>query len=176
MNNKKSVMMCFLMCVFVFSCNQDIDFKQYNYDSFAINSPKDWSQSKTKNIVVFKAKRESSSDTFLDNFNVIVQGLGEGNMSLKDYSELTYNQIKQAFGDESILEFKNTLLSDKEAKEIIYSIPRNPASQIYVELKAYQKWVIKDNKAFVLTFTAQEKNFEKNRTIVEKMFDSFKLK
>lgn len=178
MNNTiKGLMFYLLISFFVISCSQDVDWKKYDGINFSISSPKDWERTKTANndTFVFKTKKESSSDTFQENFNVIIQDLGTG-MSLKDYSELTYNQVKQAIGEKSILDFKDASLSNQLAKEMSYVIPKNPSAQQYIDLKVWQKWIIKDNKAYILTYTAEKGKFDNYKSIAEKMFGFFNLK
>ena len=172
----KQIMLYFILSFLVFSCSQDTEWNQYKGIYFTINAPKDWEQSKSENVLVFKTKRESSSATFQDNFNVIVQDLGAEKMSLDDYSELTYNQVKQAVGEKFILNFKDATLSGIKAKDMSYIIPKDSTRKRYLDLEVHQKWIVKGNKAYVLTYTSQKENYEKYKVIVEKMFSSFKLK
>ncbi|WP_452223468.1 hypothetical protein [Lacinutrix chionoecetis] len=161
------------------SCNgQTIQWKEYNGKTFSISSPINWERTKnlTEDTFIFKSTKESSSDKFQENFNVIIQDLGSKGMSLKEYSDLTYNQVKQAIGEKSILDFKKSLLSGQTAKEMSYLLPSNPSRNQFIDLKVWQKWIIKDNKAYVVTFTAQKEKYDSYIEMAEKMFNLFKVK
>ena len=38
-----------------------------------------------------------------------------------------------------------------------------------------QVWTIKDDKAYIITYVAQEEDYENDLQIVQKMIDSFKI-
>lgn len=168
-----------LLVISFSSCkSQTTEWKKYDGKAFSISSPSNWERTKnlTEDTFIFKSIKESSSDKFQENFNVIIQDLSSQKMSLEDYSKLTYNQVKQAVGENYISQYKNVSLSNQEAKEMSYILPSNPERNQFMNLKVWQKWIIKDDRAYVLTFTAQKEKFDNYVKIAEEMFTSFIVK
>ena len=69
-----------------------------------------------------------------------------------------------------ILSEESTTLSGLKAEKLTYS-----GSQGGFKLKWMQVYTIKNNRAYILTYTAQEASFNKYKEYAQKMFDTFRF-
>jgi serine/threonine-protein kinase len=104
------------------------------------------------------------SDTSLaKNVKLQVKNLPFHNMTLKEY---TNSQINPT--EEILLESSTTTLADIPGYKIVFTNIEG--------LKTMQVWTIKDDKAYIITYVAQEEDYEKDLQIAQKMIDSFEIK
>ncbi len=141
--------------------------------SFKIEYPDNWELNKlglmgTKFILFSKVS--NSSDTFRENVNLITQDLAGLNIKLDQYVKISENQVKTLVTNGKIIESKR--ISDKgiEYHKMIYT-----GKQGAFNLKFIQYFWVIDNKAFVLTFTAEVDEFDNYVQVGNKIMDSFKI-
>lgn len=108
--------------------------------------------------------------------NIIIQDLNGQPMTLEEYTNLTKNQITQALGSSAIVSIKDLNFAGQQAKEIVYTMPKNPMQGRNLNLKLRQVWFIKDNNAYLLTYTAQSSEYDNYLKTAKGIFDSFTLK
>jgi hypothetical protein len=105
-----------------------------------------------------------SYDTSLaKNLKVQVKNLPFHNMTLEEYTNSQINLL-----EEKLLESNTTILSDIPGYKIVFTNIEG--------LKTMQVWTIKDDKAYIITYVAQEEDYEKELQIAQKMIDSFEIK
>jgi serine/threonine-protein kinase len=97
-------------------------------------------------------------------------------MTLEDYTNLTKQQVIQAFGSSAIVSIKDLNVAGQQAKEMVYTMPKNPIQGRNQNLKLRQLWFIKGNNTYLLTYTAQSSEYDKFLETAKAIFDSFKLK
>src|SRR5918992_672609 len=103
------------------------------------------------------------SDTSLaKNLKIQVENLPFHNMTLEEYTNTQINPI-----EENLLESNTTTLANIPGYKIVFT---NIAG-----LKTMQVWTIKDDKAYIITYVAQEVDYEKELQIAQKMIDSFEI-
>jgi hypothetical protein len=114
---------------------------------------------------------ESADDQFRDNINLLVQNLEGLNIDLDAFTSLSEEQI-QSFGENAKL-FESTRVKTKkvEYQKIIYASDMD----VY-KLKFEQYYFVQNEKAYILTFTAEQSKFDYYLALAEEMMNSFKLK
>src|SRR5260221_6358570 len=115
------------------------------------------------NFILFAPNQ---SPTFRDNLNLIIQDLKGQNIDLNKLTEISVGQIKQYITNSKILQSETTT-----KHKIIYT-----GRQGQLNLKLDQYYWLNNEKAYVLTFTADQNSFDKQIEIVNSIMDSLKIK
>lgn len=163
------ILIAFLSC----NENETISYKSDKGFSFSY-SDEEWSIEDTEDILLLFSNTSKGPD-FRTNINILVQDLSSQPMSLQDYHTLTLQQIVQALGNGSLQNENEIKISGLPAKEIIYKIPQDIDKGNNLELTIKQVYLIKDNKAYLITYTSEPKNFEVSLTQGNKVFETFKI-
>lgn len=168
-----------MLSIFTFimmSCSVAINWLTYidNEKKYRISYPDTWEKKLDNGMAIFLSKKESKEDLFRENVNVMVQDLSAQPMTLEQYTNLTKEQIIKGAGSSAIQTVKDITLADQKAKEMIFIIPKNPLGS-QIDLKIRQVWLIKNNKAFLITFTAEKNKYEKYLLEVTQTINTFKL-
>ncbi len=168
-------MTLFIILTAFLSCNENkiISYKSEKGFSFSY-SDEEWSIEDTEDILLLFSNTIKGPD-FRTNINILVQDLSSHPMSLQGYHRLTLQQIVQALGEKALQNEKDVEISGYPAKEIIYIIPQDIKKENYLELKIKQVYLIRDNKAYLITYTSEPKNFEVSLTQGNKVFETFKI-
>ncbi len=142
-----------------------------NYaNHYTMNYPENWVQQFTNNTLVFLSPREDDKDWFQENVNVMLQDLSQQSMSLEQYTELTQKQTIDHIGSSAIIALKNATIVGQRAKEFIYNLSYQGRN-----LKVKQYWFIKDNIAYLFTYTAEQSQFSNYESTAIEMIRSFKF-
>jgi serine/threonine-protein kinase len=146
------------------------------YDSpdygIRIKYPAEWTKQEQVMgaVVVFFAPTEGPSDIFQDNVNIIVQDLSAQPMTLDEYTELSLGQIEQFITDPSILDSSAVTLADIPGHRVVYT-----GKQGQYDLKWMQVWTVQNNKAYVISYTAETSKYSAFLETVQEMIDSFEI-
>jgi hypothetical protein len=114
---------------------------------------------------------ENDSDRFSENINILVQDLHGHNMDLKKYRELTENPPGGLSPGTTILESGILKKGHTEYYKLLYLM-----TQGNFKLKINTICFIRDEMAYLVTFTAEEKKYDRYKKAGEKILDSFSLK
>ena len=154
--------------------SQTTDWKTLNNNEFSINYPKNWELNSSGQMgtrfIIF-SQLTDKNDQFKENVNLIIQDLTGYDFDLNKYVELSENQIKTMITESNILINKRITKNKKEYQKIIYT-----GRQGVYDLKFIQYYWLENNKAYVLTFTAEVNEFTKFKKTSENILNSFKLK
>ena len=147
--------------------------KTISQDAFSIKCPSDWTTdtSKSMGADVFMYKKEDANDAFAENINVLVQDLSGYDLNLDSYTELSERQIKTMVTRGKIMSSERINSGSFPYHKIIYTGIQNDR-----KLKFLQHFYIKDKKAYVLTLTCAENQFDKYLAIGSTIFKSFRFK
>ena len=103
------------------------------------------------------------ADTSLaKNVKIQVNNLPSRNMTLEEYTNSQINPL-----EERLLESNTTTLAGIPGYEIVFTSLQG--------LKTMQVWTIKNDKAYIITYVAQEEDYEKELQVAQKMIDSFEI-
>ena len=83
-------------------------------------------------------------------------------MTLEEYTNTQVNLL-----EENLLESSTTTLADIPGYKIVFTNIEG--------LKTMRVWTIKDDKTYIITYLAQEEDYEKELQVAQKMIDSFEI-
>ena len=144
----------------------------YENDShgFRVNYPEVWSQQNRDDFfamgVVFFSPLENDSDKFKERVSVLVENLSS-DMSLAQYTDESISEIKR-LSDPKVGEAQAINLGNHEARQVVYLGEENGNP-----VQRMQTWSVKNNQAYVITYTAQPDSYDNYLPAVEKMIESF---
>ncbi|HLP12689.1 MAG TPA: PsbP-related protein [Flavobacteriales bacterium] len=162
----------FALLSIIFAFTLADKWKTLTETDFSIQYPTSWELTQGGQMgtsFIIMAKAENDKDKFNENINLIIQDLKGTGLSLDEYTKLSLKQINDMAINAKLIENKR-LKRNPECQKLIYTATQN---KMPLEFEQYY-WVIK-NKAYVLTFSAEEKKFKKYHITAEQIMDSFKL-
>ncbi|MDJ0644759.1 MAG: PsbP-related protein [Flavobacteriaceae bacterium] len=172
MRRKISIFLITLFCLSFSSAQVDHQWNQIEKESYSINYPSNWqldTSGRNKTEFIILSKREEN-DPFRENVNLIIQDLSNHIMNLESFVKLSEDVIKQT-PSATIIESKKIENDGRTYHQIIWK--GFISKQI---LKFKQLFFIKNNRAYTLTLTGREKEFENYLPIGDKILTSFILK
>ena len=139
---------------------------------FKMDYPRDWSKQEgfMGTTVIFLSPMEGSNDRFREILSVMVQDLSTQPMTLDQYTELSIQQIGEIITDGQVISSTKVGFAGGDGWELIYA-----GKQGQYKLKWKCQYIIFGDKAYLLTYAAEEDKFEKYLTGIEQMFRSFTL-
>ena len=171
MNLINKYFMKLIISLLLISCSQG--YLQYKNSEFnySLSYKKGWNQQIVQGVTAFFVEKENS--LFKTNINIVVQDLSNQPLTLEEYHKITLDQISNNIGLKNIKTQKDIILSDVKAKELVYTIPKsinNPN-----ELKLKQVYLIKNGKAYLITYTSTISNYDKYLKSSNIFFNTFKI-
>lgn len=162
----------FILPIFILliSCSQTAEKKMLTIDKpdYSITYPPEWELKTNPQLeILLSSPLSGADDNFADNFNLLKQDLTGLNEDLQLFDSVTKAQTTNALGKDAILDSKNEGNHCSLVFKGIYDGRQLKWKQIYY---------IKGQTAYVLTYTAEEKNYDKYSGVAESIFNSFKLK
>jgi hypothetical protein len=149
------------------------NWKQLEQNGYSIEYPNDWdldtSGQMGSSFIIF-SKQSSTQDQFRENINLIIQNLTGYTINLDQYTEISLGQIKTMITNGNILESKRLKANGPEFQKVVYT-----GDQGIYKLKFEQYYWIKNNEAYVLTFTTEVDQFDSYKETGEKILNSFIL-
>jgi hypothetical protein len=163
----------------------NVTLKTYENPGFglSIQYPSSWAgiqlradpfaQTNTSMVAIFEAPRENLSDSYRENLIISVQGPLEDAISLEEYTQNSLNAFRTMSDTIMVLESSPSTLSGLPAHEIIYS---SGLQDLNLNLKKMQIFtIVSDNSAYVVTFGAEESQFNKYIPVIMKMVNSIRI-
>ncbi len=161
----------------------NMTFKTYENPGFglSIQYPSTWAgmqlredpfaQTNTSIVAILEAPRENQSDSYRENLVIGVQGPLEENISLEEYTQNSVNAFRTMDDRIRILESFPSTLSGLPAHQIIYL-----SGLQNLNLKKMQVFtIVNDNSAYVVTFGAEESQFNKYLPLIMEMVNSIRI-
>jgi serine/threonine-protein kinase len=141
----------------------------------SIKYPENWEQTGTPdritgNLVKFMSPKENDADTYTENLNLIVQDLPESRRELEQFTTFYLDEIKQYHQGFQIIAQDKKLLANQPANQVIYTLTEEG-----INLKRLQIWTIKNNKAYIITYTADGDKYTKYLSTIQTMINSFAI-
>ncbi len=134
--------------------------------------PKGWSTREEQKgaVVTFLAPIENDGgDKLRENVNVMVQD-AQG-MSLAQYTDYSKKQLQQMVQAADLERITDTTLGGAPAKRIEYTGRDNQGGT----RKFLQVWTVKNGKAYLSTYTAEEEDFDKYVADAQNIINSIQL-
>jgi hypothetical protein len=147
--------------------------KSISENIYSIDYPDNWELNKSGQMgtsFMLFSPLSSEQDQFKENVNLLIQDLTGHILDLDKYVEISEDQIKTMITDGEIIESKRITAKTLNYQKVIYT-----GKQGIYHLKFEQYyWVIGD-KAFILTLTCEESQFDNYQGTGEKILNSFNL-
>ncbi len=132
-------------------------------------------------IVVFDPPGESDSVIGIDGVDIVIAPVPP-NVTLEQYTEDYINLLGDIFSEFSIVESSPTTLANYPAYRVVYTgkVERNEVLEnvLYRDVilnKVMEVWTLKDSKAYLISYYADEKKYDNHLETVQKMIDSFEI-
>lgn len=160
---------CLAIIPFLFSHFTSVDWKTLENSEYSIKYADNWAadqsgQAGTKFILYGPV---IEGQLFRNNINLIVQDLAGQNIDLAKYLEISTGQIKTMIASSNILSSK----TEKSCHKIVYTGMYGDYN-----LKWMQYYWVQNDKAYVLTFTADKNSFDTTVSVASQQMDSFIIK
>ena len=115
--------------------------------------------------VTFLAPLENNADNFRENITVSIENLTQP-LSLNEYTEQALAQIESS---NTIVEQPiETTFANREARKIVYQEQDGDKKRLEV-------WMIKNQKAYIATYTAEEEKFDRFAKQAERIIESMTI-
>src|SRR4030066_1335779 len=136
-----------------------------------ISYPQTWKLVSTEeNIFAIQSPKESVSDTFQENLNLVMNDLSGQQLTLDAYKDLAIESIRQAIMDFSLIEFGPATLAKNPAYKIVFTGTADKH-----KLKFMQVFTAKNDISYVLTFAFEVDAFTEYLDTAQRMLDTFEI-
>jgi hypothetical protein len=162
----------------------DQAFKTYDNPKFGLTVPypptwsvdelrKDPATASNNSIVaIFKSPAEGQNDKYLENVIVNVQGPRSGIKSLEQYTQNSVKAFNNMNDTIKITQSRSDTLAGLPAHKLEYTSSAFKG----LNLKKMQVFtVVNNNTAYVVTYSAEDSQYDKNLPAIEKMIKSIKI-
>jgi len=173
-NTHISLLMVFAFLLMTPAINaQSNGYETFETNDFSIHYPAGWSvgDKKAGVLAYFLSPLESAKDEFSENINIMTQDLSEHPMTLKEYTDLSLKQIQTLATHGKLIESKTIQTANGEAQRLVYK-----ADNGKFHLQFMQLYIVKKEKVYLITYTAETKNYKKYLPKVSDAMNSFVLK
>ncbi|WP_414577664.1 protein kinase domain-containing protein [Anabaena sp. CCY 9402-a] len=137
-----------------------------------IKYPQAWERQDIQNIltqelVTFLSPPENDADKFQEKLTINV---GDFPGTLDESKDVFIKEIQNTVSEANIVNTSTATLANKRANQLVFT-GKNGKNR----LKNLQVWTLKDNQAYVITYTAVIDDYDKFLPIAEKMIQSFQI-
>lgn len=156
------------------SCESNDNWTEINKKDYSVSYPKSWNIDTSGYggaEFSFLTVDTTSEDLFTDNVTLGIQDLTGKEIDLNKFVELSEEQVKTLVNDGELLESKT--MNDKKHpyQKFVYTL-----SQSGIHLKVAQYYWVVNEKAYILTFTAETSKYDTYKADGEAIMNSFELK
>ena len=147
--------------------------KSLTENSYSINYPGNWELNRSGQMgtsFILFSPLSSEQDQFKENVNLLIQDLTGYNLDLDKYVEISEGQIKTIITNGKIIESKRITTENLNYQKVIYT-----GEQGMFNLKFEQYYWVVGDKAFILTLTCEESQFDNYQVKGEKILNSFNI-
>jgi hypothetical protein len=147
--------------------------KYFTNDDFRLQYPESWELDTSEQwgtAVMLFSPIENEVDKFSENVNVLVQNLAGQNIDLEKYKQITEQQIATLATDGKIVESAIVRTTEGEHFRIIYTM-----TQGMFKLTTTSVCFIRDEKAYLVTFSSETAQYEHYKKTGEEILASFTL-
>lgn len=150
------------------------NFSTYNNSNrgIKIRYPQNWQQEDIENVITgeiveFSSPKDNDADNFQENLFISIENFSG---TLAEYSNALKNDIQNNFTEANIINESTTILANKTASKLVFTIKSEENS-----LKNLKVWTLKDDRAYIITYTATIDDYDKFVETAEKMINSFEI-
>ena len=147
---------------------------QSSAHNFKIKYPEKWEKQELQNpvindVVVFIAPKKNTADAYQEQITISIEDLPKP-MSLDEYNQSSLKQIKTNFTDVKILEETPKTIANHRGYTVVFDDKDGQTNT-----KKMQTWTLMNNKAYVITYTAEKSEYSQYLKTAENMMNSFEI-
>ncbi len=136
-----------------------------------IEYPQNWQRQDLKNPITgewvkFLSPKQTNTDNFQEQVTIRIENFTG---TLEDYKNEFIKEI-QSSADSQIINSNTTTLAYRPAYQLIYTVKHEENN-----LKNLQVWTLQGEKAYIITYTGTQADYDKFVQIAEQMIQSFKI-
>ena len=124
----------------------------------------------TGNLVQFISPKEGNADTYSENLNLIVQDSPETHKELEQFTKYYLDEVKQSTSNIKIIEEGKRKLANRPAYQVIYTFEEDG-----MNIKRLQVWMVKNNQAYIITYTADVAKYAEYFPTAQTMINSLEI-
>jgi hypothetical protein len=157
------------LALILFSHSTVEEWKTLETKEYLIKYPETWilNESGQAGTSFFIFGPAVEGQPFKNNINLMIQDLSGLDIDLAKFVEMSVEQIPQFFPAAVI----SSSATEGAVHRIVYT-----ATYAEYKLKCKQYYWVKNEKAFVLTYTSDQKSYDESITLATEVMDSFKVK
>jgi hypothetical protein len=153
--------------------SSEVDWWKFSKDDYSILHPQDWTVDTSKTMgssFILFAPVEGPNDVFKENVNLLIQDFKGKNITLTQYVQYSEEQIRKMIKHSNVLESKRIKAPEGEYHSISFT-----GEQGNHKLRFEQRYYLRNNKSYVLTFTYEQIKIADYQRIGDLIFSSFKF-
>lgn len=150
------------------------NWKSFDDTGFAIHYPDSFDMDTSGQMgmtFLMLSRQTSPQDMFRENVNLLIQNLPDQSISLDMFVEISEGQIKTLVTNGNLIDSKRLSANGKQFQRIIYS-----GRQGKFDLKWLQYYWVENRKAYVLTLTCEQNQYDKYVSAGEGIMKTFRIK
>ncbi|CAM1362363.1 hypothetical protein TPENAI_20401 [Tenacibaculum litopenaei] len=158
-----------VLVITTLGCSQKENFMYLEKEDFIVSYPVSLSLTEEGDegtVFVLRTSKEDENDSFVENINLVTVNIGNLN-----FDSLTSKAIIDIDKIADIIENRRIKMKGSECLRVIFQL-----SEQGKRIKVIQHFYVKEEKAYVLTFTSEERNFNKFFDKANSVLMSFRLK
>jgi hypothetical protein len=151
-----------------------IKWNTLNKKSFSIQYPSEWELNDSGILgtsFILLSPLNTETDLFRENINLITEDLKGTEIDLDVYKDISVEQCKQFVTNFYLIQIEKLENNFGDCYHLIYSGEQG----IYKLIFEQYYWIIKD-KAYVLTFTAEQNKYKEYLELAYKIINTFEIK
>lgn len=151
----------------------ETEWQTFSKETYSFEYPSNWeldSTSLMNTSAILFSPIASEQDQFRENVNLIVQDLTGYNLDLDGYTELSEGQVESMIANSKMLQSERIKTETDEFHKVVYT-----GEQGIFKLTFVQYYWVKNDQAYVLTFTAETSQFDAYKEVGEQILNSFKI-
>lgn len=114
------------------------------------------------------SQKEGDADLFIENVSLIIQDLKGQNIGLEQYKQITDQQLSNYLPDGNVIESTVVQTGKTPYYRTMYTMPQGKMT-----VKIYSICLIRNEKAYLLTFSAELDSYAKFQSTGEGILQSF---
>ena len=122
-------------------------------------------------LVTFLPSLEGNTNTYPAGLGITVEHLKSKNMRLSEITKIQIKNLTQNHPDFKLLESTDFKLAGNTAYKIVFTAK----DSMKHERKAMQIWTVKGDKAYLIAYKAEPRQYSKYLPTIQKMVDSFRF-
>ncbi len=155
-------------------CQTNPDWKTLDQPTYSLQYPFDWQLDQSGQMeteLLLLSPKSNATDDFQENINLVSQSIAEYGLDLDGYVQHCFGQLRQLLTNFQVISMDKL----KSGTDVYYKLVYR-ADQGAFHLQLEQHYFVKNNQAYVLTFTCETEALEGFKAVSEKILTSFALK